>query len=113
MLNEEAFDIMRRWQSEYNVGFILDTMRHGKYLDVPLEILKQQGINLYGIGGSPRDIEGGHKIFSVFVIDDKCVGVPTMMDDGCDRQCVDWKKVDEIMTPILEEMKEILDKSSI
>jgi hypothetical protein len=33
-----------------------------------------------------------------------------MMGDGCDRPCVDWKKVDEIMSPVLQEISDKLNK---
>ena len=32
VINTEAFDIMKRWTKDYNVGFILDTMRHDEIL---------------------------------------------------------------------------------
>ena len=104
-LNEEAFPIMKRWIEEYNVGFILDTMRHDDILKEPLKILKEKNIELYGIRKNPQQDKDGNsvpKVFAVFSIDDRNIGIPNKWDDGCTRPHVDWKKVDEIMTPILE-----------
>lgn len=114
IINEEAFPIMRRWIEEYNVGFILSTMRHDAILEEPLAILKDRGIELYGVRKNPiQDADGNvvPKCFSVFDIDDRDCGIPTLMHEGCDRPYVDWKRVDEIMTPILQEISEGLKKT--
>ena len=36
VLNEEAFEIMRRWVKDYNVGWILNSMRCDELLKEPL-----------------------------------------------------------------------------
>jgi hypothetical protein len=112
-INHKAFKVMKRWIEEYNVGFILDTMRHDEILVEPLKILKDNGIELYGIRKNPQQDKDGNsvtKAWAVFSIDDRNVGTPVTMADGCDRPCVDWEKVDEIMTPILEEISATLNK---
>lgn len=42
VLNEEAFEIMRRWIKDYNVGWILNSMRHDEILKEPLETLEKK-----------------------------------------------------------------------
>ena len=42
VLNEEAFEIMRRWTKDYNVGWILNSMRHDEILKEPLETLEKR-----------------------------------------------------------------------
>ena len=112
-VNYDAFKVMKRWIEEYNVGFILDTMRHDEILEEPLNILKENGVELYGVRKNPqqdKDESSVTKAWAVFSIDDRNIGIPVTIEEGCDRPYVDWKKVDEIMTPILEEISAALNK---
>lgn len=113
VLNNEAFDVMRRWSKDYNVGWILNSMRHDDILKEPLEVLKDEGVELYGIRKNPlQDNDGKNvtKAFAVFTIDDRCVCIPHKWFEGCNRPYVDWKKIDEVMTPILEHMANKLER---
>lgn len=113
ILNEEAFPIMRRWIDKYNVGFILDTMRHDAILEEPLEILKENGIKLYGIRKNPQQDKDGNsvpKCFAIMSIDDRNLGSPLKWHNDCDRPYVDWTEIDRIGTPILEHISEKLSK---
>jgi hypothetical protein len=110
-LNEEGFEVMKRWSKEYNVGWILNTMRHDEILQEPLQILKDKGIELYGVRKNPKQEEGEvSKVFAVFCIDDRNIGTPHQWLEGCTRPHVDWKKVDIIMRPILEHISNTLKK---
>ena len=112
-INYKAFKVMKRWIEDYNVGFILDTMRHDGILEEPLKILRENGIELYGIRKNPQQDKDGNEVtkaWAVFSIDDRNVGTPVIMAEGCNRPSVDWDKVDEIMTPILEEISATLNK---
>jgi len=105
VLNEHAFQIMKRWIKEYNVGFILDTMRHDEILEEPLRILNERGITLYGIRKNPqqeKDENSVPKVFAIMSIDDRNLGTPHSWEDGCIRPHVDWNEVDRIASPILE-----------
>jgi hypothetical protein len=53
-LNEEGFEVMKRWSKDYNVGWILNSLRHDEILKEPIEILKDKGINLYGVRKNTR-----------------------------------------------------------
>jgi hypothetical protein len=36
-----------------------------------------------------------------------------MMGEGCNRPCVNWEEVDKIMSPVLQEISEKLDKAKL
>jgi hypothetical protein len=110
-LNYEAFEVMKRWTKDYNVGWILNSMRHDEILKEPLTILENEGIKLYGLRRNPlQDEDGVTKSFAVFCIDDRNVNSPHEWLEGCNRPHVDWKKVDEIMSPILKHISDNLEK---
>ena len=113
VLNEDAFDIMRRWTKEYNVGWILNSMRHDEILKEPLETLEKEGIKLYGLRKNPIQDKDGNSVtksFSVFCIDDRNVGTPVKWYEDCNRPHVDWVEVDKIMSPILKHISDNLNK---
>ena len=102
-LNYEAFDVMKRWTKDYNVGWILNSMRHDE--------IEKEGVKLYNLRKHPRQKDDEvSKTFAVFTIDDRCVGIPHKWFDGCNRPYVDWEAVDKIMTPILEYISATLKK---
>ena len=115
VLNEEAFEIMRRWVKDYNVGWILNSMRCDELLKEPLIILEKEGIKLYSLRKNPRQLDDEHnkevtKSFAVFCIDDRNVNIPVKWLDGCNRPHVDWMEIDKIMSPILKYISDNLDK---
>lgn len=113
VVNDEAFPIMRRWIEDYNVGFILNSMRHDEILKEPLTILENEGIKLYGLRKNPtQDADGNEvtKCFAVFSVDDRNIGTPHKWFNDCNRPYVDWSEVDRIMSPILEHISNILKK---
>ena len=113
ILNEEGFEVMERWSKEYNVGWILNSMRHDEILKEPLDILKQHGIKLYGIRKNPQQDKDGNEVtksFAIMSIDDRNLGIPLQWLEGCTRPHVDWHKVDIMAKPILEHIRKNLDK---
>ena len=115
VLNEEAFEIMRRWVKDYNVGWILNSMRCDELLKEPLIILEKEGIKLYSLRKNPRQLDDEDnkevtKSFAVFCIDDRNVNIPVKWLDGCNRPHVDWMEIDKIMSPILKHISDNLDK---
>ena len=115
VLNEEAFEIMRRWVKDYNVGWILNSMRCDELLKEPLIILEKEGIKLYSLRKNPRQLDDERnkevtKSFAVFCIDDRNVNIPVKWLDGCNRPHVDWMEIDKIMSPILKHISDNLDK---
>lgn len=114
-INYEGFEVMKRWTKDYNVGWILNTMRNNELLKEPLKTLEKEGVKLYSLRKNPRqmgDDRNGEvtKSFSVFCIDDRNVGTPHKWLEGCNRPHVDWEAVDKIMTPILEHISATLNK---
>ena len=110
-LNEEGFEVMKRWSKEYNVGWILNTMRHDEILQEPLQILKDKGIELYGVRKNPKQEDGEvTKSFAIMSIDDRNLGIPVQWLEGCNRPHVDWVEVDKIGTPLLEYISNNLKK---
>ncbi len=112
-INYEAFEIMKRWTKDYNVGWILNSMRHDEILKEPLKTLEKEGVKLYGLRKNPiqdRDGNSVTKSFSVFCIDDRNVGTPVKWFENCNRPHVDWVEVDKIMSPILKHISDNLDK---
>lgn len=115
VLNKEAFEVMKRWTKDYNVGWILNSMRCDELLKEPLIILEKEGIKLYSLRKNPRQLDDGHnkevtKSFAVFCIDDRNVNIPVKWLDGCNRPHVDWMEIDKIMSPILKYISDNLDK---
>lgn len=115
VLNEEAFEIMRRWVKDYNVGWILNSMRRDELLKEPLETLEKEGIKLYGLRKNPRQLDDEHnkevtKSFAIMSIDDRNVGTPVKWYEDCNRPHVDWAEVDKIMSPILKHISDNLYK---
>ena len=111
-LNDEGFEVMKRWTKDYNVGWILNSMRHDEILKEPLQILNEHGIQLYGIRKNPQQ-EGNNEVtksFAIMSIDDRNLGIPVQWLEGCTRPHVDWHKVDVMARPILECMSEKLKK---
>ena len=115
VLNEEAFEVMKRWTKDYNVGWILNSMRCDELLKEPLIILEKEGIKLYSLRKNPIQLDDEHnkevtKSFAVFCIDDRNVNIPVKWLDGCNRPHVDWMEIDKIMSPILKHISDNLDK---
>ena len=104
-LNDYGFTVLRRWQEKYNIGIILNTLRHKEVLVEPLKILREKGIRIYGIGKNPNQDKDGNivnKCFSVFDIDDRDVGIPVYKELWRKRPYVNWEEVERIMEPILK-----------
>ena len=115
IMNEDAFKVMRRWSEEYNVGWILNSMRNDKLLEEPIAILEKEGIKLYGIRKNPIQTNSDEdqevtKSFAVMSIDDRGIGIPHKWMENCERPHVDWIEVDKITSPILKHISDTLKK---
>jgi hypothetical protein len=112
-INYDAFEVMKRWSNDYNVGWILNSMRHDEILIEPLKILKENGVKLYGIRKNPQQYKNENtvtKSFAIMSIDDRNIGTPHKWLEGCNRPHVDWDEVDKITKPILEYISSKLEK---
>jgi len=105
VINHDAFKVMKRWTADYNVGWILNSMRNDELMEEPLRTLEKESVKLYSLRKNPKqglDDNEVNKCFAVMSIDDRNLGVPLKWLDGCNRPHVDWEKVDEIGSPILD-----------
>lgn len=114
-INYDAFEVMKRWTKDYNVGWILNSMRNNELMKEPLLTLEKEGVKLYSLRKNPRQMgDDGNgevtKSFAVFCIDDRNVNTPHKWLDGCNRPHVDWRAVDKIMSPILQYISDTLNK---
>ena len=110
-INYEGFEVMKRWSKDYNVGWILNSMRHDEILKEPLEILEKEGVKLYSLRKNPRQKEDEvTKSFAIMSIDDRNLGVPLKWFKNCNRPHVDWEKVDKMASPLLDYISKQLDK---
>lgn len=103
--NPHAIEIMKELTEEYNVGWILDTMRSNYVLQEAVDYLSKNGIKLYGIGENPTQKRwtNSTKAYAPFSIDDRNIGTPLLYKENT-RPYVDWLKIKEIIKPILDGM---------
>lgn len=102
--NDNCSEILKRWIKEYNVGIILDTLRGGEDLEMAINWCNEKGIELYGVGKNPNQTNFvfSNKSYGIFSIDDRNIGCPLKGSLG--KFVVDWKKIIEILEPILIEL---------
>ena len=108
--NDHCIEIMKKWEKEFNVKFILETMRGEKHIQPAVDFCKSKGIEFFGIGRNPLQDSDGDlscKCWGVFDIDDRNMGIPLICPEK-ERPYVDWKSLDERMTPILEKISKRL-----
>lgn len=100
--NEHCFEVMCKWTTQYNVGWILDTMRSGEELEQAVKWCEERDMKFYGIGSNPTQKTWtiSPKAYGVFSIDDRNLGVPLIMEEG-HRPRVDWKTIDEEYSPLI------------
>ena len=104
--NDDCFAIMKRWEEDFGVKFILETMRGGKNIQPAIDFCKSKGIDFFGIGKNPlQDIDGETtcKCWGIWDIDDRNVMIPlNCPEDG--RPYVNWWLLDAYLTPILKKV---------
>lgn len=108
--NPHCFETLRKWAEKYNCKYCLDTMRGARGAEGPIEFCRENGIEFAGIGINPYQHFGEGmttKCWGVYIIDDRNPTCLVWPEDG-DRPYVDWYKIDEVMTPILEELSALL-----
>lgn len=100
-----AIDVINVLMEDYNVGWILNTMRTGKLLREAVNWCKEHGIHLYGINRNPTqdEWESSSKTYAQFYVDDSNVCQPLVFEKGY-RPYVDWMSVYNYLVPILEYM---------
>ena len=104
--NDHCIEIMKKWEKEFGVKFVLETMRGPKNIQPAIDFCTSKGIDFFGIGRNPlQDADGDTtcKCWGIFDIDDRNAGMPLKEPEN-GRPYVDWEALDKRMTPILEQM---------
>lgn len=77
---------------------ILHTMRGGDYLQAAVDLLENEGINLYGVNTNPTQANWTEstKCYAPLYIDDAALGCPLIYPAG-ERPYVDWMAIFYLM----------------
>ncbi len=102
--NDHCFETMKKWEDEFGVKFILETMRGKKNIKPAIDFCKSKGVEFFGIGHNPLQVKGETcKTWALWCIDDRNAG--TFLETPKDgRPYVNWKLLDYYMTPILRKV---------
>ena len=89
----------------YNVGWILDTMRSGELLDEAVKYIETNGIKLYGVGINPTQHlwTSSTKAYGIYRWDDNSAGAPKLTI-GNSRPFLDWLAIHLEMQPIFKKL---------
>ena len=105
--NDHCIETMKKWEKEFNVKFILETMRGEKHIQPAVDFCKSKGIEFFGIGRNPlqeSSSEMSCKCWGIFDIDDRNCMIPLKCPKN-GRPYVDWELLDYYMTPILRKIQ--------
>ena len=101
---KNCFETLRKWR-DLGCRIYLDTRRRGGSLDIALAWCANCKFVFDGVVGGNRQIDPPSRFGTVFRVDDMSLGTPLMHDkNDVYRDHVDWKAVDETMTPMLKEL---------
>ena len=110
--NDHCIDTMHKWEKEFGVKFVLETMRGGKHIQPALDFCKSKGIEFFGIGRNPLQDSDGEttcKCWGIWDIDDRNAG--TFLNRPKDgRPYINWEMLDAYMTPILKKVCKRLEE---
>lgn len=105
--NDHCIETMKKWENEFGVKFILETMRGEKHIQPAIDFCKSKGIEFFGIGRNPLQDSDGDlscKCWGVFDIDDRNCMIPLIHPKNA-RPYVNWEILDYYMTPILRKIQ--------
>lgn len=101
---KNCFDTLRKWR-DFGCRIYLDTRRRGGSLEIALAWCANCKFVFDGVVGGNREIDPPSRFGTVFRVDDMSLGTPLMHDkNDVYRDHVDWKALDETMTPMLKEL---------
>ena len=114
--NGNCFHILRKWQ-RMGCKILLHTMRYGKDLEEAIVWCSNCKMFFDGINHNPceeaRDPEYQGKMYALFYIDDKAIGTPLLHSKyERIRDHVNWAKIDEIYTPLIEQLMDMIKDSN-
>lgn len=110
--NDHCIETMHKWEKEFGVKFILETMRGKKHIQPAIDFCKSKGINFFGIGRNPLQDSDGDlscKCWGVFDIDDRNCMIPLKYPKN-GRPYVNWEMLDIYMSPILRKICKRLEE---
>ena len=105
-VNEKAIEVLKRVKKAGHYLTLLTMRDKEPYLDIALDTLKKHGIIPdsvnetipkflkewgYTVDNAPRKVHGDIEI------DDRCIGVPTLVNAETGEEYVDWHKVEEML----------------
>lgn len=106
--NPHCVETLKKWVEKYNVGLVLHTSRSSDMVGDVLNWFNEKGIPLWGVGKNPTQNKWTDSPKSYgYYIDDMSVGIPLVMVDN-ERPMVDWYKLDELFTPVLEKLNKMI-----
>ena len=104
--NDHCIETMKKWENEFGVKFILETMRGEKHIQPAIDFCKSKGIKFFGIGRNPLQDSSNDmscKCWGVFDIDDRNAGTFLHYPDD-KRPYINWELLDDYLTPILRKV---------
>lgn len=108
--NPGCFETLIRWQKEYGVEYILETMRGPSRIQPAIDYCAENGIHFFGIGRNPLQDQDGDitcKCWGIFDIDDRNAG--TFLNFPKDeRPYINWELMSMWLTSILKQICERL-----
>jgi len=108
-----AVPVLKRLIKEYNVKFILNTVRDNKYLDEAAKWCKDNDIPLYGVNVNPEQesFSNSPKVHADMFIDDLSLGIPLIYPDNdiTKKPHVDWKEVEKMLFDKVDGVNEDLN----
>ena len=110
--NDHCIETMKKWEREFGVKFILETMRGEKHIKPAIDFCKSKGIEFFGIGRNPlQDADGDMscKCWGIWDIDDRNMCIPLICEEN-KRPYVNWWVLDVEMTPILDKVIKRLEE---
>ena len=102
--NDHCIETMKKWEKEFGVKFILETMRGEKHIQPAIDFCNSKGIDFFGIGRNPLQDADGYdtcKCWGIWDIDDRNAGV-FLETPKNGRPYINWILLDMYLTPILK-----------
>lgn len=82
---------MKKWQKQ-GVGLVLNTLRTYENLRQAVDYLTENEVYMTVIRKPTH-----HKVYSDYIIDDRAIGTPLLIDDVTGKPYVDWSVVGPII----------------
>lgn len=102
--NDNCIETLKKWENEFGVKYILETMRGEQHIQPAIDFCKSKGLEFFGVGYNPLQNKGETcKIWGIFDIDDRNAGTFLNKPDN-GRPYINWELLDAYLTPILRQV---------